>query len=277
MLFLADHNHKVIVGWSRKCGCTNVKLLFKIYAGTFTHRADIHLDASHAFPPQAMNSGEWRKILIIRDPYQRVVSGFLERYCSPNRNFVTAMLRAMATDFRLIFKQGKKAKKKHPMLRALRYVIRDAFDAGPIVKSMTFAEFVDSLCKGEEAVNYAKDHFEPQMGGKWRADIHFDKIFDVGDIGYNLLEFLNTVFNKNLRREDIKFFSGHHTNYGSAKRFPAWKLSNRQLSKMEKYPHYGDFFYLNEELAGKVREFYRKDFEYFRANGFNYTLEGMLK
>jgi len=78
MYFLIDKSRKIIFGWSAKCGCSHIK---KIYWYLQNDKEDnkIHtkLDYNQKLPSAIKN---YIIIIIIRNPYERLISGFLNKY-----------------------------------------------------------------------------------------------------------------------------------------------------------------------------------------------------
>jgi hypothetical protein len=77
MHFLVDNKHKVIFGWSAKCGCSHIKRIFKFLT---TNKIDsiIHTDDEMCkLPDDIIN---YTTIIISRNPYKRIISGFLNKY-----------------------------------------------------------------------------------------------------------------------------------------------------------------------------------------------------
>jgi hypothetical protein len=78
MRFLVDEKRRVVFGWSAKCGCTFVKrYFFYLTQGIVKSQAIVHNHSSHQFLDKHK---KYTKILFIRNPYKRLVSGFLEKY-----------------------------------------------------------------------------------------------------------------------------------------------------------------------------------------------------
>ena len=77
MFFLIDHQNKVIFGWSPKCGCSRAKKIFwflqNINIGHNPHTAN----DSHPLPNDIEN---YTTIIFIRNPYKKIISGFLDKY-----------------------------------------------------------------------------------------------------------------------------------------------------------------------------------------------------
>jgi hypothetical protein len=78
MLFLTDKKNKIIFGWSAKCGCSHIKKLFYFLAEDKILDEDyIHKDYKNNIPK---NIDAYTTVLFIRNPYKRIVSGFLDKY-----------------------------------------------------------------------------------------------------------------------------------------------------------------------------------------------------
>lgn len=77
MHFLVDNNSKIIFGWSPKCACSHVKRLFWFFINNNTN-ATIHTYKDTMSLPRDI--GNYTTILFCRNPYKRVVSGFLDKY-----------------------------------------------------------------------------------------------------------------------------------------------------------------------------------------------------
>ena len=77
MYFLIDHKLKIIFGWSAKCGCSHVKKLFW-YLKTNDENHKIHTNKDISNLPIDINN--YITIIISRNPYERIISGFLEKY-----------------------------------------------------------------------------------------------------------------------------------------------------------------------------------------------------
>jgi hypothetical protein len=69
MFFLVDTNKKIIFGWSAKCGCCHIKYIFSFLA--------INCLDTNKLPDDIEN---YTTIIFIRNPYKRIISGFLEKY-----------------------------------------------------------------------------------------------------------------------------------------------------------------------------------------------------
>jgi hypothetical protein len=82
MLFLIDENKKVIFGWSAKCGCSHIKNIFYyLQTGEYCKPGQIvHRGKGKDFKQLPENLNDYTIIMFIRNPFERVVSGFLDKY-----------------------------------------------------------------------------------------------------------------------------------------------------------------------------------------------------
>lgn len=102
MFFMVSHKYKFLLGWSAKCGCSSVK---KWYLATHNiNAAELNMPVYKAIGygnteysrvewsnPQKYK--EYRKFVVVRNPYSRAVSGFVNKYviekAFPNRGWST--------------------------------------------------------------------------------------------------------------------------------------------------------------------------------------------
>jgi len=77
MYFIVDEKNNVIFGWSAKCGCNHIKNIIH-FLQTNNLENKIHLKSDYSKLPA--NIEKYTTILFIRNPYKRIVSGFLEKY-----------------------------------------------------------------------------------------------------------------------------------------------------------------------------------------------------
>jgi hypothetical protein len=91
MFYLIDNNNKIIFGWSAKCGCSHIKKLF-YYLSKNDINHPIHNENEKNELPSDIN--EYIIIVFIRNPYKRIVSGFLDKYTNKG-------------EFRILWKHDK--------------------------------------------------------------------------------------------------------------------------------------------------------------------------
>jgi hypothetical protein len=78
MHYLIDNEKKIIFGWSAKCGCSHIKNIFYFLQNDKTDNL-IHTnkDYNNTLPNDIE---KYTTIIICRNPYKRIVSGFLDKY-----------------------------------------------------------------------------------------------------------------------------------------------------------------------------------------------------
>ena len=88
MKFLISEKNKVIFGWSTKCGCSHVKRLFNYLEN------DIVIDKVHGLKESniGVDTKKYITIIFVRNPYKRLVSGFLDKYGKNGEFFQTSPL-----------------------------------------------------------------------------------------------------------------------------------------------------------------------------------------
>lgn len=77
MFFIVDKENKVILGWSAKCACSHIKRIYwYLQNGDLNNR--LHYARDYGALPNDVR--EYTIIMVGRNPYKRLVSGFLEKY-----------------------------------------------------------------------------------------------------------------------------------------------------------------------------------------------------
>ena len=77
MYFLVDKKLKIVFGWSAKCGCSHIKKIFW-YMKNNIDNSIIHTSKERKSLPTDIEN--YTIILIIRNPFERIISGFLDKY-----------------------------------------------------------------------------------------------------------------------------------------------------------------------------------------------------
>jgi len=77
MHYLVDDNKKIIFCWSFKSGCSHIKYIFW-YLKNNAIENNIHTPKSRMELPKDMH--KYTTIIFSRNPYKRIVSGFLQKY-----------------------------------------------------------------------------------------------------------------------------------------------------------------------------------------------------
>ncbi len=77
MKILLDIVNRIMFGWSAKSGCSHVKKLYKYLSSYEDH---IRLFESRNIDETCYDFEKYLLIIIIRNPFERLVSGFLDKY-----------------------------------------------------------------------------------------------------------------------------------------------------------------------------------------------------
>jgi Sulfotransferase family len=97
MFFLVSHKYKFLMGWSAKCGCSSVKHWYLDVHGVDKSRLGVPVYKAIGYANTEYtrldwnNSGlyrDYRKYAVVRNPYSRVVSGFVNKYIIENARLI---------------------------------------------------------------------------------------------------------------------------------------------------------------------------------------------
>ena len=77
MFFLVDTNKKIIFGWSAKCGCSHIKNIFWFLQ---TDNLEVSIHTINDINPLPDDIQNYTTIIFTRNPYKRIISGFLDKY-----------------------------------------------------------------------------------------------------------------------------------------------------------------------------------------------------
>jgi hypothetical protein len=207
---------KVTIYTSPKCSCRSVS----DFAWAVVNSKTIHSD-------RKIN------IIVFRNPYRRLISGFLNKYVEHSK-YVEA------------------ARQKHPGINLA-----------------TLEAFVDELSRSW--LKYIdKVHFSSQIS-KYKR-IPFDMIYNSEDLE-PLKNYINTLFDTTEEmpfRVNRYGPKGARTDHFSSESQPPhaepWKLESKALLEMiqnKQTPAYGEFF--NDQLKDITRELYKDDFDFLRS------------
>jgi hypothetical protein len=229
MHFLVDLKRKVIFGWSAKCGCSHVKNLFFYLTEGTIHNKLHNGGESHNLPD---NIEEFIIFLFIRNPYKRVVSGFLDKY-SNNGDFI------------------KKWKLKIPL---------------------TFENFINELEKSNFEIidkHHFTPQLSEKFGLleqlKNKKELKPFILYDIENIDYTYLE---EIYQQKIPIEVIKFRGGHEYKYKDIIDYPVYNLLTNEFK--EKKPLTKCFY--NENIKEKIDKFYKIDFDFFKSYDINYII-----
>ena len=77
MFFLKDDKNKVVFGWSAKCGCSHIKMIYKYLS---KNNINFHTRHRRTMFRLGFIDDNYTIILFIRNPFIRLVSAYLEKY-----------------------------------------------------------------------------------------------------------------------------------------------------------------------------------------------------
>lgn len=192
MHFFVNNEYKIIFGWSGKCGCSHVKKIYYFFCNNI--EKELHADDEYE-EELPENIGDYTSILFIRNPYKRVVSGFLDKY-SKNEIYIDNFL------------------SKYDIIK--------------------FDTFIDELITGDWSI-IDKHHFTPQTTEQFnKTKIIKSKsliCYDIESINY---EYLEKLFNKNIPDQLLNFKGGHERKVYN-ENFNGDSVYNLDINKYIKY------------------------------------------
>lgn len=148
--YLIDEPNKVIFVWNAKCGCSHIKKIFYYLTGDKDFNK-IHRSSEYIVHKLLDNLNKYTVIMIIRNPYERLVSGFLHKFRKNGEAF-----KVLGNDI-------------IPTFNNLITYIKDNI----------------YMCHG-----WFLHHFYPQIQGDYLNILNYDNliIYDISNIDYNFIE-----------------------------------------------------------------------------------------
>jgi hypothetical protein len=83
MWFMVDKGRKFAIGWSAKCGCTHLKRIWLHMRTGQDIQTNVHKYIPFARLPR--DTRGYTILIVGRNPYDRLVSGFLDKYSKPGK------------------------------------------------------------------------------------------------------------------------------------------------------------------------------------------------
>lgn len=228
--------------WNPKCGCSFVKKLFLfLLKKEIIHQHAIggllHLNTQNSYQNFMKN---YTHIIFIRNPYHRVVSGFLQLY-----------IKRIISGTRRLFTHGISNNNVH---------------------EMTFEKVINIMLNNKNRGSstwYINNHLQPQLS-HYKKDIKFTKIFDLYNIDY---DYLSNLFDKDISIQDINFLretGPGHVNVQKKYEHDVYNFTINEFKDIKIIPKYKYFY--NDDLKRKVRELFKRDFDFFESKGFKFDI-----
>lgn len=258
MYFFSDNKKKILFGWSFKCGCTHIKNILKFLVGPRASKMRIK-DVRNKLPKKY---NDYKIIMFIRNPYKRLISGFLDKYVledgfklkipiiKPNPKIKPKTKTKAITITKTKIKINSKKK-------ITKYISKN---------KITFEKFVDELIKHKYRT-IDKYHFIPQTEEYFKQDMKIDKIFEIGKIDYKYIE---DLYEKKIPTDVLNYRGYHIVKYETNTIGKSYGIPIGQLKERKIMPSVKSFF--SDKIKKKVYNFYEKDFIFINNHGFNTSI-----
>lgn len=236
MFFTINEKKKVVFGWSAKCGCSYVLNLF--YKLSKIDNPKVFYDYNNLNSKTKEEMKEYTIVVFIRNPYKRLVSGFLEKY--GKQEFYNNLPQKKNITFlefvNILHTRPEKIDKHHFTPQT-----SEAFNPRTIEDKF-------SVCKRFEIMDIENVHFEILR-----------EIFDFQDS-------FSTV------RKSINEDHTHH----HLKEIHSVTLYDLPIKDLSDVKYEITQFY-NKDIQKKVQSVYASDFTFFQSQGIYYELSSKEK
>ena len=209
MYFYVDNNKKIIFGWSAKCGCTHIKAIIRFLINNEIYTKDDEMSVHYymlnrdKIPNDIEN---YVTLLFTRNPYERVISGFLNKYGS-NGEF--------------------------------RYLWKDE-----ILSFSKFIDKLIETTMNNDWNVIEKHHFTPQTSEDFDKKILLSKIikfYDIGNIDYQYIE---QLYNKKIHESIMQVKNERQCSLENFDNL--YNIYNLHIDEYEKYNIDYKYFYNEE-------------------------------
>jgi len=225
---MKDNQRKIIFGWSAKCGCSHVKMLFR-----YLVLGDMNFNLRHqnSYNGIGYYDNSYLIILFVRNPLIRLVSGFIEKYGYNNTTV-------------------------GPFCQKWNHSI-----------PLNFTNFVAELIKNSRLIDQHHFTPQLSEKWEDRIMHHKNLIvYDINNIDYSFLENIYQKKIPSNILNYRGYFRTHHKKIILDK--PEKEVEVFNLPLVEYYPNsYPTESYYSNEILEKVVRFYKKDFKFFGKKG----------
>jgi len=247
MLFLVSDKLKIIVGWTPKCACTTIKKWFfdtlgvefkNVHQGSFDSQYKLTVDQNSNIKNQLNKYNKYTKVLFIRDPYKRMVSGYINKVVKEDTSYKKNRN----------FRNFKSFVYNHDKTFALDGYLAHHFNP------QTLGQF-----------KYFKS-----MKWEWDFVIDIESMND-GIKEVNKVLGTNVIPSDRAHPKNTTHYQDDPSKINKAHLKPYY-LTPQKLKTLEvknKLPPY-NFFY-NKDLIKACESIYSQDFKYFKSLGITYT------
>lgn len=253
------HTNKIVIFWSHKVACSSIRKQFVYNILGYTedelkknnlnilevvNKLGYRLTYAQAY--RLLQNRDYKSIALIRDPYERLVSGFINKFVLYNKKQLTSF-KSLEKFSRTTYLEIKDLKKW-----------RKTFE----YEGITFREFINYLCDRIDN----RDSQEPRLNDHWNTQIPF--FFHENNFRYDYLyniEDSDLFFNKisevigkpvdNIRVNTTSYSQFSQDDYKSL-----IDTSSRICAEASENIHQNNFE--DEELRRKVEKYYYIDLFY---------------
>jgi Sulfotransferase family len=228
MYFLVDNTNKLIFGWSAKCGCSHIKKLYQFLANK--NEPFVHMQHYYGSPfPQSMDG--YTVIIILRNPYERIVSGYLDKYSEGGHYY-------------------------HWWTSNQRLTYRNFIDE--IIKN-TFKQIHHHHFTPQLSEDWGKFQALLLNGAKPKEI----KVYDLQNIDYGFIE---NICNRKIPKYVLEYRGDHINKRKEVISTPVYDLTQPEFEN--KKPKLKCFY--DEQIIEKFFNYYKEDFAFANMHGIVY-------
>jgi len=214
MHFLVDNINKVIFGWSAKSGCSHIKQIYWFFQ---TNNINNRIHTTSDSSPLPNDIENYNTVIFCRNPYKRLVSGFLDKY-KVNGEFRNWWKYDVLTFAKFV---DELVKSNWSMIHDhhFRQQTSEFFDKNKVIKSKTVKvydiesidySYLESLFNKKipiEVLNFTGEHKREKYNINTEENVYDLDI----SIYYNSSVDIKYFFNEEINNKVYKFFENDFT------------------------------------------------------------------